>query len=393
MESATGPQLLSASSHWNEIRSTKDAATETEWRLRAVAAGVAQHDPAADAALALIEGRESSAFTRFDGDLRNVGGLPDYAHNPTPVAPTTLEGYATCPHAYLVKRLLRVNPVEQPEELITISPLDSGNLVHEAFDTFFRQLTQVPDFGEPWTAEHKVELRAIGEEIGDRFVAAGLTGHPKLWKRDLAAILLDLDVMLDDDSAERARRDARVIRTELPFGQAGAEAVRVVLADGVVHMAGFIDKIDEERDGRLVVQDIKTGRAASFSEIPNDVVVAGTKLQLPAYALAARQALAVDDVEALYWFVRRDAGTRIPVSLDAETEQRYVSTIGTLVESIAAGLFPAKPPENPDHVFVQCAYCNPDGIGHGDARVRYEAKRADPALAPLVSLIDPGVTA
>lgn len=392
-ESATGPQLLSASSHWNEIRSTKDAATETEWRLRAVATGVEQHDLAADAALALIKARESDAFTRFDGDLRNVVGLPNYAHDPAPVAPTTLESYAACPHAYLVKRLLRVNPAEQPEELITISPLNSGNLVHEAFDVFFRQLTHVPDFGEPWTADYKLELRAIAQEIGERFVAAGLTGHPKLWSRDLAAILLDLDAMLDDDSAERARRDARVIRTELPFGQAGEEAVRVVLADGVVHMRGFIDKIDEQRDGRLVVQDIKTGRAASFSEIPNDVVVAGTKLQLPAYALAARQALGAAEVEALYWFVRRDAGKRIQVTLDAETEQRYVSTISTLVGSIAEGLFPAKPPENPDHIFVQCPYCNPDGIGHGDARVRYETKRADPALAALVSLIDPEVTA
>jgi hypothetical protein len=394
-ETARGPQLLDASSFWNEIRKTSDAATETEWRLRAVASGITLQEPAADSALALIEARESEFFTRFDGDLRHISGLPDYARNQVPVAPTTLEGYAICPHAYLVERLLRVKAVKQPEELITISPLNSGNLVHEAFDTFFRQLTDAPDYGEPWTAQHKVKLRAIANEIGDRFVAAGLTGHPKLWSRDLAAILLDLDAMLDDDSAERARpeRDARVLQTELRFGQAGEDAVHVTVDSGVVHMSGSIDKIDEQRDGRLVVEDIKTGKALSFRGIPADVVVAGTKLQLPAYALAARQALAVDDIEALYWFVRRDAGTRIPVTLDAVTEQVYSTTVGTLVDSIATGLFPAKPPEDPDHFFVQCDYCNPDGIGHAEARVRYETKRLDPALATLTALIDPGATA
>lgn len=391
-ETAEGPQLLGASSYWDEIRKTADAATETEWRLRAVASGVELHEAAAQAALELIEARESESFTRFDGDLRHVTGLPDYSRDPTAVAPTTLESFAICPHAFLVKRLLRVNTVEQPEELISISPLVSGNLVHESFDTFFRQLSHVPGFGEPWTDDHKSQLRVIAGTIGDRFVAGGLTGHPKLWRRDLAAILLDLDKMLDDDSAERAKRDARVIMTELRFGQAGAEAVRVEVPGGVVHMAGSIDKIDEQRDGHLVVQDIKTGRASSFRDISTDVVVGGTKLQLPAYALAARQVLGVDDVEALYWFVRRDAGTRIPVTLDAETEQRYGSTIGTLVGSIATGLYPGKPPESPDHMFVQCAYCNPDGIGHGEARVRYESKRVDPVLAPLVSLIDPGVS-
>jgi hypothetical protein len=392
-ESAAGPQLLSASSHWNEIRMTRDAATETEWRLQAAAAGVTLNEPAMDSALALIEARESDLFTRFDGDLRHVEGLPDYAHDAVPVAPTTLEDYAACPHAYLAKRLLHVHPVEQPEELITISSLDSGSLVHEAFDKFFRQLTHVPDFGEPWTAEHKADLGAIASEIGRRFVDAGLTGHPKLWTRDLAAILLDLNAMLDDDSAERARRDARVIRTELPFGQSGADAVRVTVPNGLVYMTGFIDKIDEQRDGRIVVQDIKTGKADSFREIPTDVVVAGTKLQLPAYALAAQQVLGAGDVEALYWFVRRDAGKRIQVALDAETEQRYSATIGILADAIAMGLFPAKPPESPDQVFVKCHYCNPDGLGHGDARVRYEVKRTDPVLTPLISLIDPGVIA
>ena len=42
---------------------------------------------------------------------------------------------------------------------------------------------------------------------------------------------------------------------------------------------------------------------------------------------------------------------------------------------------------------MQCEYCNPDGIGHGENRERWERKRLDPELAELVALIEPDVLA
>ena len=50
---------------------------------------------------------------------------------------------------------------------------------------------------------------------------------------------------------------------------------------------------------------------------------------------------------------------------------------------------PARPPVDPDYAYVQCAYCNPDGIGHADARRRWEQKKHDPRLRELVTLIEP----
>ncbi len=92
-------------------------------------------------------------------------------------------------------------------------------------------------------------------------------------------------------------------------------------------------------------------------------------------------------VEASYWFVRR-AGKRIPVPLTREVEARYVDTLDVIVSSIAAGYFPPKAPEVPDFAWVQCAYCNPDGIGHSEVRARWDRKRFDPTLERLVRLID-----
>jgi ATP-dependent helicase/nuclease subunit B len=156
-------------------------------------------------------------------------------------------------------------------------------------------------------------------------------------------------------------------------------------------MRGSADKVDLGRDGTIFVTDIKTGSQRVFKGISqDDPVVGGTKLQLPVYAHAARERYGdrASDVRAAYWFVRRDRG-RIELELTPDLEATYAETLSVLARSIGAGLFPLKAPEQPDFAWVQCPYCNPDGIGHADNRARWEQKRLDPGLADLVGLINP----
>jgi hypothetical protein len=148
--------------------------------------------------------RASDAFTRFDGDLTGVEGLPDFADGQRLVAPTALEAYAKCPHAYLVERLLRVRPVEQPEEIITISPLDVGNLVHQTMDDFItEQADALPGHGEPWTGSQRARLLEIATANATEYERRGTTGHARLWDDERARILADLTWMLDDDDRVR----------------------------------------------------------------------------------------------------------------------------------------------------------------------------------------------
>ena len=151
-------------------------------------------------------------------------------------------------------------------------------------------------------------------------------------------------------------------------------------------MRGSADKIDQTRDGDLLVTDIKSGSARSFESLEDDPVAAGTKLQLPVYAHAARRAAEkagepVTSVQAMYWFVRKDAGRRISITLDDTLEQLYADTLGTLVAGIAGGQFPNRPSKTEPHGYVECWSCTPDGLGHKAARARYERKRHDPVLA------------
>jgi ATP-dependent helicase/nuclease subunit B len=388
---ARGEGIVSSQSYWSELRRTSLPATEQEWRVRLAAAGGVLDDPQLTAALALTTARAGSTFTRFDGDLRGVSGLPDFAHSDAAVAPTTLEGYAGCPHSYFVQRLLGVRPNENPEEIVRISPLERGSLIHRSLDRLVEELRgQLPGYGEPWTHDHKLLLREIALEEGTSVAAHGMSGHPRLWEHELKVILDDLDWMLDDDSQKRAADGRRVLSSELFFGRNGEPPVRVSVAGGTVYMAGSIDRVDERPDGSLYVIDVKTGGASRFKAIGTDMVVGGTKLQLPAYALAARAKYGRDSAEAAYWFASgRDRGVVVPVNLDADTERIYGAAVGTLVAGIADGVFIAKPPTTEDHGYIQCPYCNPDGVSYSEVQSAYGRKRGDPALASLLALIDP----
>ncbi|MEV8376568.1 PD-(D/E)XK nuclease family protein [Kribbella sp. NPDC056861] len=390
-QAAYGDRLLTSASYAGSLTTTTLPATEQDWRVRALTAGLTLADDVVDRARVLLRARGGDEFTRFDGNLSGVPGLPDYALEDRIASPTSLESYASCPHAYFVERLLQVEPLEAPEDLLVISPLQVGNLIHNSLDAFVSRLSgSLPGFGEPWTAEQQSLLLAIGADKADGFEAEGLTGHPRLWQRERLRILGDLLVLLADDERWRFEHNASVVASELRFGVDGEPPVEIPVPSGRVLLRGSADKVDLGKDGTLYVTDVKTGGFSRYEAIESDPVAAGTKLQLPVYAYAARARLgeASTPVEASYWFVRK-GGRRIPVPLTPEVEARYVDTLDVIVSSIAAGYFPAKAPEIPDFLWVQCPYCNPDGIGHSEVRARWERKRHDPTLSRLVQLIDP----
>ncbi len=73
----------------------------------------------------------SEDFTRFDGNLAGVEGLPDYALGAIPISPTALEKYAGCPHAFFVERLLKVSRWRVPRRSF---PFSTRHRQHRARD-------------------------------------------------------------------------------------------------------------------------------------------------------------------------------------------------------------------------------------------------------------------
>jgi RecB family exonuclease len=392
---SSGEWLSTSHSYAGSLLTTGIPSTSQEWRVRAVAARKYPGDDILAASKAMTRGRESDGFTRFDGNLSGAAGLPDFADGTRMVSPTQLERYAICPHEYFVRRMLHVEPVELPEQEVEISVLDIGNLIHESFDDLISgcaERGELPAYGQPWSEPQRQRLAVIASARADTFEAEGRTGHPLLWARTRPSLLATLDWMLDNDNQWRAGQDARVLASELSFGMHGEPEVQIRIDGGTVRFRGSADKVDLRRDGTLLVTDLKTGGIRAFKDLSeSNPVAGGEKLQLPVYAHAARARFGDPGtpVEAMYWFVRRDRGKRVQVPLTGIVEQTYAETVGLITRSIAHGMFPARAPAEPDFRWVKCPYCNPDGLGHSEARRRWEAKRLAPELVGYTALVEP----
>jgi ATP-dependent helicase/nuclease subunit B len=385
--------LTSSPSFSGTLTSTDRPATEQEWRVRTLAAGRPAPDPVREAAVAMIRARASTAFTRYDGNLAGLD-LPDIADGEHLVSPTALESWAVCPHAYFVERMLRVEPVESPAEVLEITPLEIGRLVHETFDAFVKEMAaELPAAGRPWTSGQRARLLQLATVKAAEYERRGVTGHPRLWEQERARILADLTWLLDADNQWRADRRAALLASEMAFGMEGEPPVPVTVTEGrAILFRGRADRVDRAEDGTLLVVDLKTGTSTGFKGLgEDDPVAGGTKLQLPVYGYAARQRYGTTDtpVEAAYWFVRRDRGARVSLPLTPLVGQVYAETLSVIADGIAGGVFPQRPPPRPSWGWVVCPYCDPDGLGHKAARDRWERKRHDPALAEYVRLAEP----
>jgi ATP-dependent helicase/nuclease subunit B len=377
-------------------------ATEQEYRLQAFTTGDARvDDPLVTAGRELQRARRSRRFTRFDG---NLAGQPVKSPLDDVVSATRLETWATCPHAYFVRQVLHVLPTEDPADVLWISALDRGSLVHEVLERFLQAVLarppeQQPGPDDPWSDDDHELLRRIGSEVCADYEARGVVGRTLFWERDRARILGRLDRFLHEDNVRRRLTRSRPVAAELGFGLPGAEQgpVDVAIAGGrTLVFRGAADRIDITDDGTLRVIDYKTGRPYDYRNLsednPDD---RGTHLQLAVYGLAARAHRQMPDapVVAEYWFVTEHgqlSQAGYPVTDDVL--QRVGQTLGVIVDGIERGAFPARPTGTSSDPFVRCRFCDPDGLGVTDRRREWERKRDDPAVAPYAELAEPRPT-
>jgi len=370
-------------------------ATAQEHRLRTLLCSPGALTAIAPDGAQVVGARRSPAFSRFDG---NLSGLAVPSPVTMPTSATRLERWMDCPFAYFVHDLLGVEPVENPEEELRLTPRDRGELVHKVLELFIVSILAgaVPAPDQPWTfADHeRIEAIAAGQFAG--FAARGLAGRPIFWPREQAMIRRDLHLILDLDSAHRACHRTRPLAAELAFGLRGAalEAVAVPLPDGrTVRFRGKADRVDRADDGTLHIVDYKTGRVGDEDKLSEDnPVLDGKRLQLPIYGLAARLHAADPHaaVYAEYWFVSAKGQYRrhgIPVT--ASVVERVGETLAAIVEGIEGGVFPNHPSAKSTSFRNECWYCDPDYLGVTELRGLWERKRSDPHLAAYADRVEP----
>jgi hypothetical protein len=385
-------------------------ATEQEHRLRTLldhARGggavddheLARVDPALARGVETVVARRSSAFTRFDGNLAGHE-VPCITEGDVVVSATRLQAYAYNPHDYLLEYVLRVDIPELPEERYEVTPMDRGSLVHETLDAFLADVlarsggAPAPDVS--WTAADRELMRDLAESRMALYEAHGRTGRRLFWHRDRRRILAELDRFLEVDSAVRAEWGMRPIATELRFGFAdGAPPVDVALSDGrTLRFRGAADRIDVTDTGALWVVDYKTGNPNRYRVDAVDPTAAGTMLQLPVYAHAARASFGAPDtpVGAAYWLVSTRGKFELEeLELDDAVDARVDEVLRAIADGIGDGVFPCRvdPPSSWGRYFR--SYTDPDARGTRDRYREWLRKRDAPELRGYLALAEPDV--
>lgn len=381
-----------------------EPASEQEYDLRSLVrwqntgAPVTEHYRLRDLAelrLGLSAGlaRASARLTRWDG-LIETDVVPAPSRE-RPTSPTALQSWAACPFRYFLGHVLKVAETEKPEETLTITALDRGKLLHQALEMFVTAAAPRASPDEPWTPEERSRLQEIGGLLCDEAEQAGLTGKPLLWRLERERITRDLAGFLDAD--ENLRRDKGVVplAAEMAFGMAEAGSgppVLVTLPDGItVALRGRIDRVDGAPGGsRLVVLDYKSGSASPYSALAKDPVKRGQLLQLPIYALAARGSHGPAPVEAYYWFVTEEQGYKlVGYPVEKTVLEALHDALGTILNGIASGLFPARPGKPRNESYDNCAFCPYDRVCPRDRLRLWERKRAAPELRCYLEMAEP----
>ena len=412
LAASTGEWLVEVPSFVAGLRATGFPASVQEYDVRSLLDHVEAGEPfersvvpAARAEVRqgaeLLTNRLSADYTRFDGNLASDGDLrgvvlPDPTRAGLVTSATRLEQWAVCPHAYFVRYVLGVTPVEDPEEQYRISPLTRGSLVHDTLDQWVAEALrsgEVPEPGTAWPSSAVDHLRELAESEAGRLQQRGLVGRRVYWGRDHQILLRDLEDFVGFDDGQRAAHGSRPIATELPFGMPGSATppVSVPLTDGrTLTLRGAIDRVDETHDGTVIVIDYKTGSTRGYSDVSDDdPTPGGTHLQLVLYTVAAREILGRPDApgRGVYWFVTAKGGfSTVGYPITPEIEHAALTTVGRIVDGIAGGHFPAHPAIPKFRPWVDCDFCEPDGLGLSHQYADWRRLAPHPELADYVDL-------
>jgi RecB family exonuclease len=270
----------------------------------------------------------------FEGDLSSLASELD-ARFPADFvwSASRLESYGTCPMDFWTGVTLALEPREPLEEGYNVRAF--GSVVHAILERVYQRTGDPADVEAVLAALPDVTREVFDSAPRDYgFRPTALWGHQRA---EIEQTVRATIVALAEESQGYAPRFY-----EQAFGFKGQP---VLDADGV-KLHGFIDRVDVTSDGRLRVMDYKT----SSTPISSRDLAEGRRLQLPLYALAARDALNLGNVDAgFYWHVGSAQPSHLKLeSFEGGVEaaiQTAIAHTRRYVEAIRAGKFePRVPP-------------------------------------------------
>ncbi|MDH4208257.1 MAG: PD-(D/E)XK nuclease family protein, partial [Anaerolineae bacterium] len=277
----------------------------------------------------------------YDGDLTALGENFARRFSPTHVwSASRLETYVSCGFHFFVGNVLGLEAREEPTEGLDSRQL--GNIYHHILHGVYgdAMVTDSTSLEQLLEALPRVAGRVLDE--APRREGFRETAWWEQTRREIVEnVRRSLEALAEEDGGWIPSH------FEMPFGFKGQPPLVVDGEADSLRLRGIIDRMDVGSDRTVRVIDYKTGGKSAFTRA---AVADGKKLQLPLYALAARDALRLGEpVEGFYWHVRQaersgftlsrfDGGPRgaIKVTLDKAWEA---------VRGARSGRFVPQPPQ------------------------------------------------
>lgn len=257
-----------------------------------------------------------------------------------------LETYGACPFMFYIGSVLNIDPREPPEP--GFDPAQLGSMLHVILEKSYER------------AEDPTDLEALLaklEQVADEEFSAA---PDKYGFRPNALWNVEQDQLLDSlretiEALEQLEGVWTPVALEAVFGIGEAPRLEIDTGEGVLLLRGIVDRIDQGEAGQIRIIDYKTGSShLSYRDLDS-----GRRLQLPLYALAARDVLNLGDpVEGFYWLVRgaRQSPLRLSRYRPSTEDVRSIGPEAAIqvasmyakeyAQGIRAGEFPPIPPED-----------------------------------------------
>jgi len=239
---------------------------------------------------------------------------------------SALEELARCPYRYFLRRVVRLDPPEEPGEALALSPAELGEIAHD----ILRRLGRDAAAGKGWGDVEAAVRRSV-----DRFARENPTGLPGLFRIRCRGV--------ERDVARLAERE-RIREAELPGWRVDRveEAFSLPAAPLLPALRGRVDRIDRGPAGEARVIDYKYSDPVR-GEISPDRIRHGLSHQVPVYlAFAASLSPAPSAVSAAFYFLRGGFGVEEAPGWD-EIGEEWAAALAGWLSIAASGAFPPLP--------------------------------------------------
>jgi ATP-dependent helicase/DNAse subunit B len=309
------------------------------------------------------------------GTWKVLGAPPGLGERP--LSASALNILLSCPHRFLLERLIHLTqPASRPSS-DAIDPIAYGSLFHAAAERFMVEAGSAVCAGDGKLDEWIDRAEAIASEEFEQLCHVYPLRGADAIERERQRLLRQMAKLVQYEW-EKPRRE--FVATEYGFGE--PEPVRLDVGDGALFVRGAIDRVDRIAPGALAVRDIKTGRVHDLIDEP---INPARDLQIGLYTLALEASGDAERVtEAAYVHpsaVHEQERSFAGVGLD-QLREHTRSWLRTAHAILAAGTFVRTPNAN------DCYFC-PFVPACGDAAQQRSAMKLNalPEVHPLAPFV------